>query len=136
MDKLVILILVFIVLLVVEILIYRSLYPDQTDFNDNQWKLWLAVGVTLVVLIVIFVFNNGPEMEYGFFKKKDENVPKVAPAPGLDRNPGGNPMKKQQYNPKIRDDEPVDADKIYGGAAAAADPNRKPLYSNSKSKRK
>lgn len=69
--------------------------------------------------------------EYGFFSKNSKSevtrkaqATQAVPPP---RAYGGNPMKAPAYNTKAKSNASVDSSKVFGGAAAAADINRRPL---------
>lgn len=129
MQQLLTIVIIVIIIILIEFWIFHSKF-DEDEREFHLQKLFIAILITIIIgIVVAMMFKGGKEdeREYGWFsKKKGKKVPPVAPAPGADRKYGGNPMKPPTY--RIRQSNtPVDADKIYGGAAAAADPNRRPL---------
>ena len=129
MCKLTLIIAIIVVLIVIEVIIFYHHFETQDDRDQHRDQLFSAIAVTVLIglaLIFVMTWNRSGEQEYGFFKKKDKKVVPPVYVPEA-RKTYGNPMKKPTYNISSKYQEPVDASKLYGGAAAAADINRRPL---------
>lgn len=140
MDSKIIIIVLVVILLVIEVLIFFRRYKTDEEREKHERRLGVMIVVTILsgFIVVLLLDNESSDShEYGFLKKakKALGIPikkKVAvPMPAVHtagRKIYGNPMKKPDYKPSGKYVEPIDASQIYGGAAAAADINRNPLY--------
>lgn len=146
MDSKIVIVVLVVILIVIEVLIFFSLHRSDVRHSEeeretHERQLLTAIAVTIFggFFIAILLLDNGSSdsHEYGFLKKakKALGIPakkKIAPPVPAVHTAGrkiyGNPMKQPDYRPSGKYVEPIDASKIYGGAAAAADINRNPLY--------
>jgi len=74
-------IIVLIILIIVEILIFNSIYLTPETRKEEGWRLWLAIGATLLLTVFggatlyVGVYGNKKtsDMEYGWFNRKKKN---------------------------------------------------------------
>lgn len=66
-------IIVLIILIIVEILIFNSVYLTPKDRRDEGWRLWVAIGVTLLLFFfggATFIFGMPEGKRRSLFKSK------------------------------------------------------------------
>ena len=99
------LIILLAILIVVEILIFNSIYLTPEDRHQEGWRLWVAIAVTVVIVLLggvrwantLYKQVGGSEVEYGWFNrnKKQQQQPPAQPKPG-DRDPVSGGYYNQQ----------------------------------------
>lgn len=130
MCSLTLLVVIVIALIIIEVILFNQHFETQDERDRNANRLVAAIVITILVGILLAYFtchHKGDDQEYGLFRRKDKKVVPPVYVHEVNRKIYGNPMKKPTYNISSKYKEPVDASKIYGGAASAADINRNAL---------